>query len=364
MSPKSVDLDELVRMHSADECPTNHQGRYLMVPAASTTNKAEPHTRVTTFAKSIDDSHGLSAWQTRMVVAGFAKRPDLFARFQACRDDDKHGKDKLCDEAKEAAAASAGANLGSACHAFCERVDLGEKLLIPPPFDADVGAYRTKLDELEIRIAQEWVERYVVLPGYGLGGRLDRIVHFGSTPKILDIKTGNVDYAWGAIAVQLACYAHAETFYNPRTRTHEPFPTVDQDVALVAHIPVGAGRCDIYFVDIAAGWETANVCANVRTWRSRAKRGEIAEEWRSEGIVTNPDVRRARLAERVVALRDAGFGPQLIAAWPEGVAFFKAVHEGKALPHSATELDLIAMTVSVVENRHQMAFGPADPADR
>ncbi|HZV48732.1 MAG TPA: hypothetical protein VFD49_03075 [Candidatus Dormibacteraeota bacterium] len=44
---------------------------------------------------------------------------------------------------------------------------------------------------------------------------------------------------------------------------------VDRSHALVLHLPAGEGRCTSYLVDIAAGWETAQLCAQTRAWRAR-----------------------------------------------------------------------------------------------
>jgi len=38
---------------------------------------------------------------------------------------------------------------------------------------------------------------------------------------------------------------------------------------LVLHLPAGEGRCTPYLVDVAAGWEAAQLCAQARAWRAR-----------------------------------------------------------------------------------------------
>jgi hypothetical protein len=69
--------------------------------------------------------------------------------------------------------------------------------------------------------------------------------------------------------VQLALYANADAVWNARTDRYEPMPAVAKDVAVVMHLPVGRATCELYAVDIAAGWEAAQLCQSVRQWRTR-----------------------------------------------------------------------------------------------
>src|SRR5690606_3682330 len=56
--------------------------------------------------------------------------------------------------------------------------------------------------------------------------------------------------------------------YDPATRERTPLE-VDQDRAIVSHLPAGQGRCELHWVDIAAGWEAVQVATQVRQWRKR-----------------------------------------------------------------------------------------------
>lgn len=349
----TVSVDELA-MRTEDTIPFDQYGRYLIVPEGGT--KPVGHTRVTTFAATLDDRYGLERWGLRMSALGFVARNDLYAKLVGTRPDDKHALDKLCAEAKEAAAASAGANMGTALHAMCERVDLGEDIIYPPPFDADVKAYTKALNDHGVVIIPDMVERYVVLPDLQLGGKLDRLVDFGATPKIMDLKTGgSLEFSWAAISVQLACYANAKTLYNGRTKTHTPMPEVDKDVALVAHLPAGQARCDLYWVDIKSGWEAAGHAKWVRDWR---KRKDLAELWRDDLPLAVTDVRRQRLLARVKALAAIPDALKLLASsWPTGIPTFK-----QSDSHTDEQLDLIAMTLSIIEAQHNLPFTDPDPA--
>lgn len=339
-------------MRSPVSAQRDQFGRYLIVPEGG--GKAVAHTRVTTFRDALDDQYNLTNWKIRTALKGVAERHDLYAAVAAARPDDKKTLDALGQQCLEAGKGSVGANLGSALHAFCERVDLGEELTIPKPWDGDVAAYTATLAAHQIGIIPEYVEQICVIPDLHLAGTFDRIVNFGTVPVIADLKTGNVEYSFLGTATQLACYAHAATIYNPATCEHTPMPQVRQDVALVIHLPAGTGTCNLWWVDIAAGWEAAQHCKTVRDWR---KRKDLAEPWRPDLPVTEPATRAMRLRERAQQLPVAALA-ELASMWPEHVPTLKPSNT-----HTQDQLDLIALTISTIEARHQLPFGTLDPAD-
>lgn len=330
-------------------------GRYLIVP--ETGGKPVAHTRVTTFRDALDDRYNLEKWKLRTAAKGLAERQDLYAAVAAARADDKATLDRLCESALEAGKGSVGANLGTALHSFCEQVDLGETINIPAPWDADVAAYQKTLAEHDVRIIPDFVEQIVVIPDYDLAGTFDRIIDFGSVPKVADLKTGStLDYSWGSISVQLACYAHAKTIYDPATRTHRPMPQVDQDVALVVHVPAGKARCELWWVDIRAGWEAAQHAHWVRGWR---KRKDLAEAWRDDQPTANPDVNRARLIERIQNLKAVGHLQTVADNWPVNVPTFK-----QSPDHTHEDLLKIDQVLITVERLAQAPFGPLSPKEQ
>jgi len=148
-------------------------GRYLIVPAAG--GKARAYTRATTWAGALDDKEGLIKWSMKTAALGFVARKDLFAQLAAARADDRDALYKLCEQAKEAGGGSEGANLGTALHAFTERVDLGEDIVVPDPWKADVAAYRQALEDARLTVEPGFVERVVVLEQIGVAGTLDRV---------------------------------------------------------------------------------------------------------------------------------------------------------------------------------------------
>lgn len=324
--------------------PKIERGQYVIC--------GERFTRATTFAATIEDRFNLEKWFKRMTALGLVTRPDLLAQV-AANYDDKNSLDRLVDEAIEAAKGSVGANLGSALHLFAERVDRGEQPTIPAPYDADIAAYTAKLRAAGIRVNRELMEGVVVLRSLKVAGRFDRIVEIDGydLPLIADLKTGSIDFAMPTIATQLALYSRADEMYDPATDTCSPMVEVDTKHALVIHLPAGQAKCELVLVDIEEGWRAAQLCAEVRGWR---KNRTLSQPFKS------PD-RRTVLAGRVEHLRDKypDALTDLAAMWPAGVPTFKS---GAALTDD--DLNLIALAISTVEAKHQVAFGDTDPADR
>ncbi len=75
-------------------------GRYLIVPAAGGAPNA--HTRVTTWASTLDDRYGLEQWSRRTVALGLARRPDLLAQAAVAQADESDTLNGLCEAALEA----------------------------------------------------------------------------------------------------------------------------------------------------------------------------------------------------------------------------------------------------------------------
>lgn len=327
-------------------------GRYLI--------EGKPYTRVTTFAASIDDRFNLEAWKQRMVAAGLVHRPDLFAQ-AAANIDDKKKLDRICADAVEAAKGGAGANLGTALHTFTEQVDLGQTPTIPEPWDADIAAYQQTLAEAGVRIDVEYVERIVVHHGLGIAGTFDRLVQVDGwpLPVIADLKTGNLEHAsaFGAIAVQLACYSNAESLYDPASDSLSPMPPVDRTRGVVIHLPAGKATCTLYTVDLVAGWEAAQLCAAVREWR---KRKNLSSPFGADRKAMTAGERLTWLAERAAILREQHPAAlaELAATWPAGLPTFK---QGG---HTAEQVELVALHLSAVEAKHGVPFGDSDPTAR
>lgn len=253
-------------------------GRYLLPDPV--TGDEQAWTRASTVARTLADEYNLARWGERMVAKGVAIRPDLVAGAAAAHSDrDKSTLDGIAKQAKDAAEASSGANFGTALHSFTERYDRGESLAAltaPTPLDADLRAYAEAMRTHGLK--SRHIERVVVVPELGVAGKFDRLVEQppGATKAdalaVLDLKTAkSVDYGWLEMSIQLAIYSRAAFIWDPATGTYEPMPAVDQARALVLHLPVGKATAQLYGVNIAKGWEYAQIAIAVRAARSSAK---------------------------------------------------------------------------------------------
>ena len=358
------------------EPPRDRWGRYLITPADG--GKPKGHTRATTIAKACADEGALIRWKQRMAVLGVASRPDLLAGVQAASPDDRKTLDGLCEQGMDAAAASSSANLGTAIHAFTERVLLGGDLAdVPEQHRPDVAAIVAAIDSIGGTVVPGMVERIVVLADLEVAGTFDFAVRLPDRdlPVICDLKTGrSVDYGAGDWSIQLALYAHADTLWDAATDTHEPMIPVDQNVGLIFHAPAGTGTCTVHDLDLRAGWEQVPVCMAVRDWRKRGRKLLTAHtvtptlDLEQPEPVTHTDAisdeRHAFLLGRAKALVDMlpGGEQQFMAGWPAGVPTFYTVRTTDAT-HSADDLDAIAAHLSRLEAAVEAPFGSdLDPA--
>ncbi|MBB4689800.1 PD-(D/E)XK nuclease family protein [Amycolatopsis jiangsuensis] len=255
-------------------------GRYLLPDPR--TGKEKAWTRATTLARVLADEYNLGQWAERMVAKGMAARPDLVAGAAAAPLEDKKTLQGIAKQAKEAAGSTQAANLGTALHSFTERADGGEtidQLGAPANLHADLVAYQQRMREAGFTIVPELIERIVVCPELGVAGTFDRVVRKADgTLSVLDLKTGkDLSYGWMEIAIQQAIYANATHYYEPDGERLVEIPSgvLDRKRAYILHLPVGRASAQLYTVDIETGWRLAQIAADVKTSRSKAK--ELAE---------------------------------------------------------------------------------------
>ena len=243
-------------------------GRALIVPNGGVAQVA--HTRMTTIAETLDDRWALERWGKRQVAVGLAQRADLLHLVKAHKPTDRKILDEVCDKAMEAAKASAAASTGTALHRVLERVNRGELQVddVDEEFRERVEATLVALDRAGVVVKPDLVERHCVLAAHTASGTSDFYGADADELVICDYKTGStVAFGSTAFAVQLAGYAHAETFYDFATQAHAPTPDVRQDLALIVHVPAAGGPVEIHELDIAKGWDAFERAMWVRTWR-------------------------------------------------------------------------------------------------
>jgi hypothetical protein len=245
----------------APQIPRDRWQRPLVIPRGGGAPVA--YTRCTTYVGVLEDTYNLARWQQRMVALGLASRPDLLLAVSAHRDD-KAQLNRICSDAQEAAAAHAAATTGTALHALTDHMDRGIPVgVIPEAYQADLAAYEKATADL---IPVE-IEAFTVLDALQIGGTPDRVVEYRGARYIADVKTGSIQYGMGKIAMQLAVYSRS-SLYDHVTGERSGL-RVDQNNAVVIHLPAGEGRCELHWVNIAAGWEAVKLATSVRAWRAR-----------------------------------------------------------------------------------------------
>lgn len=243
------------------QIPRDRFGRPLIVPPGG--GKPVAYTRVTTYVGALEDRYNLGQWEMRMVALGLSRRPDLVLAAASMTAEDKDELNKVTAAAKEVAAAGAAANIGTALHKLTERLDRGEDVgEVPDAYRGDLDAYMRAMAPLKVLE----VERFTVLDSLRIAGTPDLVVEYDGQRFIADKKTGSLDYGQLKIAMQLAVYAQSLGY---SAETGERFPLhVDTERAIVIHLPAGAGRCELKWVNIARGWDAVQVAKDVREWRA------------------------------------------------------------------------------------------------
>ena len=353
-----------------EEAPKDRWGRYKI--QHPDTGKELGYTRVTTIAKTLDDTGSLADWKTRMALTGIVKRADLLAQASTALDD-RNKLNKIANDAIEAAGAYGRANLGTALHAITEQIDRGQKPQILQGLQGDIETYVAACAAWDMRMQAEWIEVLLINDELQYAGTADRIVQLRDGRLVIfDLKTGtDLSYSYGSIAVQLAAYANAEWIYDWHTGERKPLPNLDKTEGIICHLPAGEATCSFYTVDLVAGLDALNMSIKTREWRKRKdlfRPYKFSEEKRSAdqpvaspkpqagGVIASGNTALATRAEwvkqRISALtKDAQ--ALLILAWPADVP--------KLQNCDNDQLDALIKAIEHVEADHSSPFFQPDP---
>lgn len=258
------DTSSFFGQQASGDVPRDQWKRYIL-PDPRTGEKVGGWTRATTFAATIAESYALQIWKQRQVVWGLSRRPDLITMASTISGpEDKAALGAIVDEAHIAGGTDAKANRGTSIHRACQAAELGRYAEVPEELRPHVGGYFAAVKDAGLQILPEYVERVVIVDRYHVAGQLDNLVLCPDGKiRVLDKKTGNLDYADVEFAVQLATYAHADAMFNYQTGRYEAMPEVATDYAIIAHIDPETGRTELQRVNIELGWLWARTCAEV-----------------------------------------------------------------------------------------------------
>lgn len=363
-----LDIDDIARPVPKKD----RWGRYII--------EGQSYTRATTVAATLDDTTNLSKWQQRMAIKGLTLRDDLLAQAHALDPDHDKGKfNKLCDEARNAAKANRGANLGDALHAFTENVDTGRLKVkdLSQPYRGFVESYRQLLDANGVTIVPEYTEQivaHVTNPGGpakpGVAGTMDRVVELvvpGDAHRsriVGDIKTGStLDWSWLYISIQLAIYATHTHTYDPATDTlGPPVPDLRSDVGLVIHLPSNGDEPTLHLINLEQGFDAYLCAMEARGYRKGSKKlavpygappVDLAVRRLEDNGMTDegPRAEREWLMGRVQRL-PAEAVDDLRSRWPD--------HIPQPFPEQPTsqQVDEMHELLTRIEAMHEMPFDP------
>lgn len=280
-------------------------GRYLIMGKA--------HTRATTFAKLGANTKAIEAWNERNVIRGLALRPDLLMLANGLEvKRDREQLNSIAAQAKDAAGSKVAANIGTAYHAFSERLDAGLIALqnVPMQYQSRVWQYSDALSRAGLTTRPEWIERTTAVRAdqvsapLPVAGTLDRIFQLPDGSLVIgDLKTGSdLSYGEMEIEVQLALYAHGVNthgLFDWNTKTWQQVNNdrmpgrnpakVRTDIAIVIHLPADGDGCTLYVADIERGWRDAQRLGQLQTSLKDKPKGKRFRTLMASDLAPRPD---------------------------------------------------------------------------
>ena len=289
--------------------PPMSGGRYRL--PHPDTGKPKGWTRMSTLAKTLDDTAGLERWRTRLLIAGLHANRHLL--------DDLDPTDRAAvDQAATAAALHGGdklrADLGTAMHTALEHHVLATGHRPPAPYDRDLDAITEAITAAGLTFPPELVEATLVCPPLEAAGRTDLIAAgpWGEQLRIADLKTGS-ELRPISEAAQLAGYARSTHRWTPDG--YQPTPDIDQAHGLLIHAPLGSGTCTIHLLDLTVGAEIADLCLAVRKRRNGAnKLTTVFVEAPTLDVVAE---RADAVRGRIKTITDPTHKATLVRTWPD-----------------------------------------------
>lgn len=404
MSTTTIPLDALGA--AKDKARRDGYGRYLILPPGGA--KPVGYSRVTTVAKALDDGGGLAPWKATMTVCGTIMRRGLRTQWEALMaeyggdpwysgTEGKAACKRLVEECSAAGGATDRRDTGTSLHTMTALADLGRPLThLTEETEADLAAYRRTLDAEGITVYRDLIERTVVLDDFRVAGTFDRGVSVpGFTrPLIADLKCGaDLSYSWQTIAVQLAAYSRGDALYEQGAAedgsqdAREPMPEFDQENGLIIWLNAGTGDCELFLVDLTAGWEAFTHSVWARRWRNahvampldgggwRARTDDLVPALEASLAATAPPA-PAEQPDDVIDVDQPDYTTELrtwlqgridaIGQHPQAAADLARTWPGvppllSSADHSADDLAAIELCLNAVERQHKLLFPQPKP---
>lgn len=231
--------------------------------------KPQKWQRVSRITGTLSDDKHLGEWRTHMALRGLAMSGELIECVHAIDPNAQGAWAAMADiseRCQDRAGANIGRDLGSAVHAWAERIDRGEPITnAPAALQPWLHCYRQALTDAGLTV--EHIEQPVAIEDYKLAGTFDRVLRSADGRKLIgDVKTSKSDSRNGqlptssrlAMSIQFAAYAlHTNTIDMDDPKEHDGaiyYPLadkvadIDQTEAVMIWIPIRdeAPRCEIF----------------------------------------------------------------------------------------------------------------------
>lgn len=236
------------------------------------------YSRVSSIAKELDDGKGLAFWQTVMTAIGVTITPDIFCKVAELVDssdnpyeDHKTALGKLAEQAQEAAGSTIKRELGTTLHEWAAIFDRTQDIdLIPDDHQADIQAYADALVRHGVQVLDN--EVFVAVDEIEIAGTLDKLLLMPDGRTLVgDVKTGQRDQRYPmAVGMQVGGYSRGDRY---DLLSHERSPLgVDQEDGVLIHLPSGSGTCELYPLNLRAGWQNLMLAKDLKRARKVSNR--------------------------------------------------------------------------------------------
>lgn len=304
-----------------------------------------PYTRASYLADFVEDKAHIHKWEMRYLAKAMGQNEDL-AALAACEvystgvSDAVYGREKtqsgrnldsIIERAFDRVRLHEKADRGTAVHGFTEPRWWTQEPheAVPERLRGPVGAFWeiNRRECIELAGTEQFTANDITMSA----GTFDHLVKIPGHPLfqnkyiVADKKTGSFDpFSW---VIQISSYANGEP-YDTSTDSRPDWPgEICKDYGLVWQIDcdpdaADSGRVKLWVIDLAVGWELAQLAAKVRdhhkrtdlavayaapTWVQRFNASNTPDDLRRLWLSINPDdheaeQRRAEIEEKVRSL--------------------------------------------------------------